>query len=87
MFEKALNTLAIPLVTSHTSSMGYRIWHKGINNNDELKCKTTYWGTLDEIMAYIMFAGAVRVDHWLIETQSWVTIWLTSNKHTSLGEV
>ncbi|HDQ15807.1 MAG TPA: hypothetical protein ENN45_01975, partial [Bacteroidetes bacterium] len=68
MFEKALNTLAIPLTISHTSSMGYRIWFKGIDNNDELKCKKTYWGTLDEIMAYIMFAGAVRVDHWLIDT-------------------
>lgn len=60
-------SLATPLATSHTSSMEYRIWHKGINQK-EYECKETYWWTLDEVMAYILYAGAVRVDHWVIES-------------------
>lgn len=35
-------SLATPLATSHTSSMEYRIWHKGINQK-EYECKETYW--------------------------------------------
>lgn len=81
--------MAIPLATSHTSSMGYQIWYKGINDNEsnELKYKRTYFGTLDEIMAYIMFAGAVRVDYWVIDLQCWTTVWLTSSEHILLEAV
>jgi len=80
---KSVNQLASVLQTYHTSSMGYRVWH---NLNDKLECKTTYWGTEQQMLTYINYAKAVRVDHWIIDSQSWVTIWLTSMEFLSLKE-
>lgn len=79
----SFNQLASVLQTYHTSSMGYRVWH---NLNDKLECKTTYWGTEQQMLTYINYANAVRVDHWIIDSQSWVTIWLTSMEFLSLKE-
>lgn len=45
--------LASVLQTYHTSSMGYRIWHK---LNGFLECKTTYWGTTQQMLTYINHA-------------------------------
>ncbi len=42
--------LASVLQTYHTSSMGYRVWHY---LNDKLECKTTYWGTEQQMLTYI----------------------------------
>lgn len=75
--------LASVLQTYHTSSMGYRIWHK---LNGFLECKTTYWGTTQQMLTYINYAEAVRIDHWIIDSRSWVTIWLTSIEYLELKE-
>ena len=52
--------LASVLQTYHTSSMGYRIWHK---LNGFLECKTTYCGKTQQLLTYINYAEAVRIDH------------------------
>ena len=75
--------LASVLQTYHTASMGYRIWHK---LNGFLECKTTYWGTTQEMLTYINYAEAVRIDHWIIDSRSWITIWLTSIEYLELKE-
>lgn len=79
--------LATPLKTSHTCSMGYRIWFRGLCNTKGLLFKKTYWGTIETMVDYIMVMDAVRIDHWVIESQSWVTVWLTSIEYASLKEV
>ena len=76
--------LATPLIQEHTLSCGYRFWIRELENPQNLLFRKTHWGPHKEMVDYIMLVGAVRIDHWMIESQSWVTIWLASIEYVSL---
>lgn len=83
---KDINALAKPLYQSHTSSMSYRIWYKGYFGKHEngMQYKYTAFGTKEEVLNLINMASAVRVDHYVTDHDSWVTLWLTSIEYLDL---
>ncbi len=75
--------IACLLKMGHAFSMSYRIWYYGSLDNT-LKFRETHWGTNEEMLNFIKYARAVRVDAYDAE-YGWATVWLTSKEFLSLS--